>query len=97
LDRCTGGCKDKDFWKTNHLLLIKVPYARKNFVLNENDELVTDQKQIADIFNEFYINVAKNIGDSTVKFDTTHESIKKIYNLMVSNTLHFSNIDKDFS
>ena len=88
--------KTKTFGKQlNHLLLIKVPYAIK-IVLNENDELVTDQKQISDIFNEFYINVANNIGDSTVKLDSTHESITKIDNLKVSNTLNFSNIDKHF-
>jgi len=40
-----------------------------------------------------YLNVANDIGDSTVKFDSTHESIKNIDNLKVSNTLNFSNID----
>lgn len=64
--------------------------------MKENTVLYTDQKEICEVLNECFINVAQNIGDSSVNFDSTHESIGKIDNLKVSNTLNFSSIYKSF-
>ena len=46
-------------------------------ILSENSNLVTDQKEVSEIFNEFIINVVDEIGKA-VSFDSkTHPSICK--------------------
>jgi hypothetical protein len=47
-------------------------------VLNENDQLASDQTEICDIFNDFYVNVAKDLGNGSMIIDSDHVSIKKI-------------------
>jgi hypothetical protein len=60
--------------------------------------LVTDQKEIAEIFNDYYVNVASSIGDNSIIIDSNHSSIKKIDNIMnnSNSTLTFTNIDESF-
>jgi hypothetical protein len=64
LERCSGGTKSGDFWKT-----IKPFFSKKGsngeqkIVLNESDKIVNDQKE-----------VAENIGKDTVYDPSDHPS-----------------------
>jgi hypothetical protein len=51
-------------------------FFKKHFVLN--DVLLSDQEAISNVLNDFYINVAKNIGDSNVLCNDSHVSVSKI-------------------
>jgi hypothetical protein len=36
-------------------------------VLSENDVLITKLDEVCEIFNNFFVNVAKNIGNNQIK------------------------------
>ena len=60
IDRCVGGCKSADFWPTiKPLLTNKGNKISKDVILKENNSLINDQNQICEVFNDFFINVAK--------------------------------------
>ena len=50
-------------------------YTKKKTVLSENNALITKQEEVCEIFNEYFVNVAKNIGSSQIKVDDDHPSI----------------------
>ena len=66
------------FWKTIKPYLSKKKYSSDSkIILSENSNLVIDQKEVSEIFNEFIINVVDEIGKA-VSFDSkTHPSICK--------------------
>ena len=47
----------------------------KDTILTEKENLITDQKQVCEIFNNYFVNVANDIGDPNVVVDTNHPSI----------------------
>ena len=99
IERCTGGCKSKDFWSTiKPFITNKGTITKKNTIIEENNVLVTDQKEIAEIFNDYYVNVASSIGDNSIIIDDNHSSINKIDNIMnnCNSTLSFTSIDESF-
>ena len=60
IDRCTGGCKSETFWSTvKPFLTNKGNKITKDTILDENESIKTDQKEICNIFNNFFVNVAK--------------------------------------
>ena len=79
LERCSGGTKSGDFWKT-----IKPFFSKKGssgehkIVLNESDKIVNDQKEVANHFNNFFSTVAENIGKDTVYEPSDHPSLIEI-------------------
>ena len=79
LERCSGGTKSGDFWKT-----IKPFFSKKGssgeqtIVLNEFDKIVNDQKEVANHFNNFFSTVAENIGKDTVYDPSDHPSLIEI-------------------
>lgn len=85
LERCAGGAKNTEFWKT-----VKPFISKKNksgtadIALLINDKLITSKEDVAMLFNEYYINVAKNIvrdnsrGDIQMDEYTKHPSVTKI-------------------
>ena len=85
------------FWKT-----IKPNLSKKNIIseskiiLSVNSSLVTDQKEVSEIFNIFFIDVANEIGKG-VSFDSkTHPSICQIKeNTKVDNIFSFSCVNED--
>ena len=95
-ERCLGGSKSENFWKT-----IKPYLSKKNvnsntkIILSENNKLITNQKEISKVFNDFFINVADSIGQG-ISFDsTTHPSIYKIKeNNTDEKSFNFSMIDE---
>ena len=79
-ERCHGGPKSKDFWPT-----IK-PFLSKNgskddptILLNEDGKIISDQKDVCNVFNEFFVNVAKDIGSNNDSDYNSHPSITKIH------------------
>ena len=56
----------------------KNPNSNAKIILSENSKLVTDQKEVSEIFNEFFVNVADEIGKGVSYDSTTHPSICKI-------------------
>jgi hypothetical protein len=52
----------------------KGSHFTKNIILCEKDEIINDQNMVAECFNDFFINVAKDIGNVTV-VDKNHPRI----------------------
>ena len=50
----------------------------KDTVLSENDVLITKQDEVCEMFNNFFVNVAKNIGNNQINVDRDHPSILEI-------------------
>jgi hypothetical protein len=42
---------------------------QKDTVLSENDVLITKLDEVCEIFNNVFVNVAKNIGNSQINVD----------------------------
>ena len=64
------------FWPTvKSFLTNKGSNTHKDTVLYENDTLSYDQQDVCDIFNDFFVNVAKNIGNDSIPVNKVHPSI----------------------
>ena len=62
-ERCSGGPKSKDFWLTiKPFLSKKGSGGESEIILSENDKIISDQKEVCNIFNSYFVNVAKDIG-----------------------------------
>ena len=44
----------------------------------EGNTIINNQTEVSEIFNNFFINVAKDIGSSNIKSDESHPSISKL-------------------
>jgi hypothetical protein len=49
--------------------------SNNSIILCENDKIVNDPKEVTEIFSNFFVNVAKDIGDKNIKIDKAHPSI----------------------
>ena len=81
LERCGGGPKSKDFWPTIKPFLSQksTTKSNSNIILKEDDNLISDQSVVCEKMNDFYINIAKNIGiEKAEPVNKEHPSIKKI-------------------
>ena len=83
-ERCAGGPKSKEFWPTIKPFLSKCSSKSNNkIILSEGDKIITDQNEVANIFNDHFVNVAQGIGDIKPDTDLTNhpsiEAIKEIY------------------
>ena len=75
----------REFWDTYRPFL----YSRKStqandIILKENDVVITDKKQIAELFNSYFVNIADGVPEITEQiygkgFDA-HPSIQAIFN-----------------
>ena len=79
-ERCGGGTGSKDFWPTiRPFLTNKGTQNSETITLSENNKLITDNKEICEKFNTFFINVAKDIGEENGPLDPAdHPSIQAI-------------------
>ena len=60
---------------------------------------MNDQKEISNVFNNFFTNVAKDIGKDSIVIDENHPSIEKIKETCKNKdheVLHFKSISEDF-
>ena len=69
-ERTTGGPKSSTFYPTiKPFLSNKGMKSNNSIILCENDNIVNDPKEVTEIFNNFFVNVAKDIGDKNIKID----------------------------
>jgi hypothetical protein len=62
IERRVGGPKQKDFWPTiKPFIANKGSYFENNIILTDDDIIVNDQNEVAETFNDFFVNVAKDI------------------------------------
>ena len=61
-ERCEGGAKNQKFWKTIKPFLTCKQPSCQNIILKEDDKIITDEREICDIFNDFFPHVAMDIG-----------------------------------
>lgn len=93
-ERCAGGPKSKDFWPTiKPFITNKGSNFTKDVILNENDCIINNQTEVANVFNNFFINAAKDIGNNEPT-DDSHPSIVKIK--IVTSELNFVAIEEKF-
>jgi hypothetical protein len=72
---------------------------QNDIILQEQNIIETDQQIICETFNNCFVNVAKNSGDSNTKVDETHPSIIEInnkYEYESLSKLDFQPITEDF-
>jgi uncharacterized protein YmfQ (DUF2313 family) len=81
----------------NWFISIITKNSNNNIVLCENDSIVNDQQEVSKNVNEFFINVAKDIGDKSIKIDKEHPSVMKISeNNTINNELNFKHVSEEF-
>ena len=97
-ERTAGGPKSSTLYPTiKHFLSNKGMKSNNSIILCENDKIVNDPKEVSEIFNNFFVNVAKYIGEKNIKIDKTHLSINKIEtNRRNKDKLFFKPINEDF-
>ena len=97
-ERTAGGPRATSFYPTiKPFLSGKTKNSNNNIVLCENDSIVNDQQEVSKNFNEFFINVAKDIGDKSIKINKEHPSVMKISkNNTINNELNFKNVSEEF-
>jgi hypothetical protein len=86
LEKCANGPKNKDFWPTIKPFLSNKGYKDGNDItLSEDSKLVSDPKQICDIFNNYYVNITSQLGlcepkdtDSCVKPILDHQACQNV-------------------
>ena len=73
---------NKTFWKTvRPFLSNKDTYDNHDVILDENDELIKDNREVSEILNDFYINIVeqttgiKPSQDSFLKTDSVEEQL----------------------
>ena len=80
-ERCAGGPKSKDFWPTIKPFLSKKGSDGENeVILCENEKIVSDQTEVYNIFNKYFVNVVKDIGNNSPQYNqdfSDHPSIEK--------------------
>ena len=54
-ERCIGGPKSKDFWPTiKPFITNKGSNFSNDVILNENDNIINNQEEVANTFNNFF-------------------------------------------
>ena len=79
-ERCADGPQSKDFWPTVKPFLSNKGLLKDPVItLCENGKIVSDQLAVFDIMNDFYANVAGDIGSVLAPGDIeTHPSVVSI-------------------
>ncbi len=81
-DRCnktTVGDKSS-FWKTVKPLLSDTASANDNITLQENGKVINDKSEICNVFNDYFVNVADDLGEpSSVSLNDPLDHICEVY------------------
>jgi hypothetical protein len=81
LERCSGGSKSSEFWKTVKPFFSKMGNCgEQKIVLFENDKIVNNPNEVSNHFNIFFSTIADKIGIDAVYNSSNHPSIKEILN-----------------
>ena len=58
---------------------------------------MNDQEEVCTIFNNFFVNVAKDIGNGSIEINEGHPSLKSIQrNTNIPDKLNFVSVDTSF-
>ena len=64
-ERCEGGNKNQRFWKTiKPFMSNKGGLRNSKIILKNGHSIVSDDKEVCELFNEYFSSVASNIGFS---------------------------------
>ena len=75
----------------------KGTHFQKDTISFEEGKIVNDQQEICDIFNNFFVNVAKSIGENSIPVDSQYPSITTIQeNNITHSILDFKPIEESF-
>ena len=101
-ERCSGGSKSKDFWPTiKPFLSSKSGKNDCDIILMENNALISDQKEVCSVLNEFYLNIAKEIGINSQTVDGRNHPVhllsRKIVLKRAIHLLILSQLTKNWS
>ena len=80
--------ESKDFWPTIKPFLSKNSQSKNsnNVILKENNVLISDQTKVCETLNNYYVNIADNIGiNNNTPVNDQHPSISKISNNQSNN------------
>ena len=61
-ERCDGGAKNQKIWKTIKPFLTSKQPSSNNIILKEDDKIITDERDVCNILNDFFSHVAMDIG-----------------------------------
>ena len=90
--KCSGGTRNKDFWKTIRPFHCRKSLNRSEIYLREGEEIVTNEKHLCSIFNDFFSNIGSDIGvkennnhpiEIIIDNYKEHKSIAKILSLKI--------------
>ena len=82
-DRCENNNKPHEFWKTmKPFLSDKNKNVGDNIMLRENDRIICKPEDVCNVFNDFYTNIADNIGfdDSIPVTHNNTEQLQSVFN-----------------
>ena len=54
-ERCDGGAKNPTFWKTIKPILTSQQPSSNNIIQKEDDKIITDGRDVCNIFNDFFL------------------------------------------
>jgi len=74
--KCHNGVKSHDFWPTMKPFFTKSSLSCEEIMLLESDNLITDEKQLCDIFNDFFVQIGQDIGTN----ENMNQPIQNIIN-----------------
>ena len=95
-ERCDGGTKSQNFWKTiKPFLSKKSGSGDTDIILLENDKVITDEGNVCEILNDYYVNTAKKIGIENEEDDIAqHQDVEYIANNHPQDTFQFDVVDE---
>jgi hypothetical protein len=80
------------FFPSFCVLIFQKFWIEHFFVIN-----VSDNQEVAEVFNEFFVNVARDIGKDYIFDKKNHPSLKKILNFVVEkNAFEFVHTNENF-
>ena len=90
--------RPKTFDQQQNLFLTnKGSFIQKDTILLENDKLINDQQEGCNIFNDFFVSVANNLGENSIPINEEHPSPMKMKEtLTVQSVLQFKPVDEEF-
>ena len=95
-ERCVGGSKSSDFWSTIKPYLPKMANQGKStFILNEDNTAISNDTEVAETFNNYFVSVAEVNGKDYIFDPQNHPSLKKIEELnIINDPFEFKNTDE---
>ena len=95
-ERCVGGSKSSDFWSTiKPYLSKKSNQGQSKIILNEDNTAISNDTEVAETFNNFFVNVAEDIGKDYIFDPQNHPSLKKIEELnLINDPFEFKHTDE---